>query len=113
MRKTMGILAVLLISVSPAIAVTIKGVGAGSCSDWMDKREQTDLKLKFGVESWVLGYMSAVAEDDHRNVLSGTDAETIFKAVDVMCRLNPGQATADSARRVMDYLSKHTSDIHR
>jgi hypothetical protein len=104
--KVLRVLVVFLMVASPAMAVTIKGVGAGSCSDWTDKRGQTDPTMKFGVESWVLGYMSAIAEDKKRDILNGTDAEAIFKEVDILCALKPGQLTADAARRLVDYLSK-------
>jgi hypothetical protein len=105
MIKMTCVLAVLLMAASSAMAVTVKGVGAGPCSDWTNKREQTDSTLKYGVESWLLGYMSAIAEDNNRNFLSGTEAETIFKAVDMLCELKPGQPTTDAARHLVGYMS--------
>ena len=81
----------LVSSASAACAPADAGAEAGpapSCGEWVVHREKSDT-LALSNASWLLGYLSGMANASGKAYLSGTDNSSIYKWMDSYCRKNP------------------------
>jgi hypothetical protein len=79
----------------PAVAMDkggsyiVLGQGTVSCGNWTSERKK---QRAWTVQSWALGYISAVNERAAfgiRDVTDGTDSEGVFAWIDNWCKDNP------------------------
>jgi hypothetical protein len=82
------------ISIKVNAEVTTRG--ARSCGEWVTNRENKGSSLSFSSENWVTGFLSGYAAYSNKDILKGTDNESIFLWVDNYCHKNPLEYT-DSA----------------
>jgi hypothetical protein len=88
---------------SQAAAVTIRG--APSCGKWVS--ESAPDKWQFVVNlSWVVGFLSGMAQESQKNVLSGTDNNSISLWMDNYCRANPLKDVHDGSLVLFEELAK-------
>lgn len=85
--------------------------GSRSCSHWQEEtryaKSSTDMNKvpRLITKSWFLGYLSGRADESGKNLLKGTDNDSIFLWLDNYCRANPGKvlenAGAELARELL------------
>jgi hypothetical protein len=91
MRIGIALLVVLLASHAQAEPQEgpnfIGGAGAVRCDQWLKAREQKTPVLNFGLESWVLGFVSGAnsSEEAHGFLLNVSETD-VFTRVDFYCR---------------------------
>jgi hypothetical protein len=85
-----------------SMAAPVESRGTRSCRDWQEQtryaKSATEMnKVPLLVsKNWFLGYLSGRAEESGKNVLKGTDNDSIFLWLDGYCRTNPDK-TLDKA----------------
>lgn len=86
--------------------------GSRSCSHWQEEsryaKSSTDMnKVPLLIsKSWFLGYLSGRAEESGRNLLKGTDNDSIFLWLDNYCRANPGKTLENAGTELARELIK-------
>ncbi|MBI5922759.1 MAG: hypothetical protein HY847_14090 [Betaproteobacteria bacterium] len=104
-RLVITLMGVLLAANSSAAPVEIRG--ARSCHEWQEQaryaKSATEMnKVPLLVsKNWFLGYLSGRAEESGKNLLKGTDNDSIFLWLDNYCRTNPGQDLANAGVELM------------
>lgn len=73
-------------------AKTIEVRGIRSCGEWVSDREA----LALGNQTWLVGYLSGLAVATNKQILSGTDNQSIYLWVDNYCRANPLRSLPDA-----------------
>jgi hypothetical protein len=66
----------------------IGGAGATRCDEWLEARQQKASILSFGLEDWVLGFVSGVnlMESERHDLLLNVSEKDVFARVDFYCR---------------------------
>jgi hypothetical protein len=85
-KKTLLATVMLLcLGIAAPSAQAIESRGARSCGVWMSD------KAKFSVahEAWLVGFLTGMALYSDKDILKGTDNESIFLWIDNYCRANP------------------------
>ena len=85
---------VLSATVFDARAITIRG--AESCGIWVKERQEKKIST-FIHQRWLAGYLSGIAVGNGKDVLKGTDNESIFLWMDNYCQANPLKDIADGS----------------
>jgi hypothetical protein len=57
-------------------------------------------------KSWFLGYLSGRADESGKNLLKGTDNDSIFLWLDNYCRANPGKSLENAGAELARELIK-------
>jgi hypothetical protein len=106
------------------------GDGATACQDWINARaaklsdtkpDGTNLILSFALESWVLGFISAISEESSRGarkieqtLLCETNDADVLGRVDNFCRANPTSVIFQGVLHVSaDLMRNKTQQIRR
>ncbi len=95
MKKIIAVIAVslmLFVVATTASAVPVLTVNGGSCGAWVKTRTNNSTVQFMG---WLEGYMSGLAVGYEKNILQGTDSESIFLWMDNYCKANPLNGVAD------------------
>lgn len=102
------LVAVAVMSASPAIAETVNTSGAGgiSCGKWTASRVSPMAPEKMMVVSWVQGFLSSLSLSTNRDLLGGRDFEALLGYVDNYCRAHPLDRIADATVSLADELSR-------
>jgi hypothetical protein len=82
----------LLAAPLSAAAADGSGLVGVSCGTWTQGRKSTDDALQFSRESFVLGFMSAIARlflPVGSSLSEGTDVEGLFSYIDNYCAAHP------------------------
>ena len=94
MSRTIAFLAGCLLSLNlVASAVDIRG--SRSCGKWVEEKRLSNSAKEMNkvpllvTRTWFLGYISGRADESGRNLLKGTDNESIFLWLDNYCHANP------------------------
>src|SRR5450631_505028 len=82
------LLASSAVALSSPSDAAVQARQAPSCGEWIVHREKSDT-LALGNASWLLGYLSGLANGSGRDLLSGTENSSIYKWMDNYCRSNP------------------------
>ncbi len=78
-----------------AASIPIIGIGATTpCSYWIYARGHHPAAND--LENWALGYVSGQEMGLSSNFLTGTDATTLFTAIDTQCEIEPNGSVADA-----------------
>ncbi|MDM0002209.1 hypothetical protein QTI24_26630 [Variovorax sp. J22P240] len=86
-----------------ASAVTI--MSGRSCGEWI--KDRAELKLKDAVNSaWLVGYLSGMAVESEKDLLSSIDAESIYLWMDNYCRANPLKRVSTGGWVLFEELAK-------
>jgi hypothetical protein len=95
--RAIAFLAGLLLSLNLfASAVDIRG--SRSCSKWVEEKRLANSAKEMNkvpllvTRSWFLGYLSGRADESGRDLLKGTDNESIFLWLDNYCQANPDKS---------------------
>jgi hypothetical protein len=94
MSRTIAFLAVCLLS-SNLFASAVDIRGSRSCGKWVEEKRMANSMNEMNripvliTQSWFLGYLSGRADESGKNILKGTDNESIFLWLDNYCRANP------------------------
>jgi hypothetical protein len=81
------------------------GAGLESCGTWLRVRQQANSANKAIIESWVIGYLTAMNMDETQpEALYGTDADGRQAWIDNYCRTNPLKAVIFAADELMKEL---------
>ncbi len=94
-KKTCSVFLVILILMLTSMelgARTIEVRGVRSCGEWVSDNKT----LALGNQTWLLGYLSGIAVATRKQILSGTDNQSIYLWVDNYCRANPLQSLSDA-----------------
>jgi hypothetical protein len=86
-------LTLLLVTYDAAIAqVSYRGAGVAPCGLWVEARQSggdaATISGLYQMESWILGYLSAVASKTSKDILKDKDAASIFAWMDAYCKAN-------------------------
>ena len=100
MRRWLIVLCVVMIAViglNPAVAYTVRGVGAYSCGAWVNERNDItrhNLQLH-----WILGFLSAVGwmSPNNDDPFEGVDADAVELWIDNYCKKHPLEKIVDAA----------------
>lgn len=109
-RVIVAVVGVLLAANS--MAAPVESRGTRSCRDWQEQtryaKSATEMnKVPLLVsKNWFLGYLSGRAEESGKNLLKGTDNDSIFLWLDNYCRANPGKALENAGAELMRELSQ-------
>jgi len=96
--------AALLAFAQPASAITVKGLGAATCTQWSihhpaNGNSPNDL-ITIGQESWVLGFLSAVnsfAPQIHHDIVKSADADALYAWITQWCSTRPLDVIGEGA----------------
>jgi hypothetical protein len=87
----MMMLAVALLAsvgaVSPAFAHLVQIRGGVTCSEWTQQRVKNSKLL----ETWLLGYLSGMAQEADIGLPAAVEDDAIFRWMDAYCKQNPKQ----------------------
>ena len=86
-----------------AKAVAIKG--GASCGTWV-KESKVEGWPRLVNRSWLMGYLSGLVVESNRDVLRGTDAESLYLWVDNYCQSNPLKDIDDAGYILFQELAK-------
>ena len=75
-------------SAAPPAGKSVEARQAPSCGEWVVNREKSTA-MALGNASWLLGFLSGIAIDSGKNILTGNDNAAIYKWMDAYCRNNP------------------------
>jgi hypothetical protein len=64
----------------------VGGAGATKCEIWIKERENPQSILAFGLEGWVLGYVSGANPGEVMGFLSNVTEGDVFSRTDFYCR---------------------------
>jgi hypothetical protein len=91
-RRTAVALMLLAIAGTAQAQVSYRGAGVAPCGLWVETRrsggEAATIAGLQQMESWILGYLSAVANRSSRDILKDHDAAFIFGWLDGYCKAN-------------------------
>ena len=110
------VIATLTIPQSDAIAEDrrpfLGGAGAVPCEKWLDARKEKFSVLEFGLEGWVLGFVSGsnLVVDEQAGFLAGITKENIFNRLDNHCRAHPSDPLISATLLVTGDLMKARAD---
>ena len=100
-----AVVSALLATASNAAPIDVRG--SRSCRDWQEQAryaksatEMNKVPLLIS-KNWFLGYLSGRAEESGKNLLKGTDNDSIFLWLDNYCRANPGNALENAGAELM------------
>ena len=105
-KKTVSMVLSVLIScaaIGDAQASAIRG--SRSCGTWIKDRADTKW-LALAEQDWLLGFLSGMAFYSSKDILNGTDNESIFLWVDNYCRANPLKSLYHAGDELFDELVK-------
>jgi hypothetical protein len=96
LRKGAALTAALLVQFflvgGAAGQIHYRGAGVSGCGLWVEARQSDGIAGHFSglqhMESWLLGYLSAVAYKSGKDFLKDVDAKTIFQWMDGYCKTN-------------------------
>lgn len=83
--------------------VTVRGFSP--CGQWVGRTNASQME-RFGMEMWLLGYLSGLARATEKNFIKGTDNSSIELWMDNYCRTTPLSNTADGAEILSSELMK-------
>nr|WP_181377810.1 hypothetical protein [Polaromonas sp. W9N]AWD72382.1 hypothetical protein pW9NP1_p003 [Polaromonas sp. W9N] len=83
------VLLVLTLTITTMNAEAVQIRGARSCGQWISDKGTEQLTVPN--RTWALGFLSGMAFSSGKDVVRGTDNETIFLWIDNYCRANPLQ----------------------
>jgi hypothetical protein len=83
-----------------ARAIEVRGIR--SCGEWVSDNKT----LALGNQTWLLGYLSGIAVATGKQVLNGTDNQSIYLWVDNYCRANPLKSLPDAGNALYFELVK-------
>ena len=89
-RSSILIAVFAALTVMPAQAHLVESRGAASCETWSKQRPR-NAKL---LESWLLGYLSGLAQEADHHFPKSMDDAALFRWMDDYCRQNPKQMIA-------------------
>ncbi len=97
--KDMKKLFCLLVAVF-AFAITCKAnavelSGVRSCEQWLQQRKASAM-ASYVTENWILGFLSGIATESHRDFLKDIDNEQIYLWIDNYCLNNPLKNLGDA-----------------
>jgi hypothetical protein len=110
------VIATLTIPQSDAIAEDSRpflgGAGAVPCEKWLDARKEKFSVLEFGLESWVLGFVSGsnLVVDEQAGFLAGIAKEDILNRLDNHCRAHPSDPLISATLLIIGDLMKARAD---
>ena len=85
------VFAVLALALTPAAqGHLVESRGGASCETWSKQRPHNAKVL----ESWLLGYLSGLAQEADHDFPKVMDEAALFRAMDDYCRQNPRQTIA-------------------
>lgn len=105
--KCAGVSLILMLSaIDVGADVTIRGVP--SCVSWLvdDEQNKGDGWVRVADQSWLLGFLSGQALESDKNVLKGTDSDTLYRWMDNYCMMNPLKNIADGGDALFYELAK-------
>jgi len=109
-RLVLTVLGILLAASS--VAAPVESRGSRSCRDWQEQAryaksttEMNKVPLLIS-KNWFLGYLSGRAEESGKNLLKGTDNDSIFLWLDNYCRANPDKTLDRAGTELMHELSR-------
>ncbi|MDM0103750.1 hypothetical protein QTH97_02310 [Variovorax sp. J22R24] len=91
--------ATTLVVAASCIGQTVQAVearGMRSCGTWTKERAVQGVD-HFVSEAWLLGYLSGMAFVSSKNILKGTDNDSLYLWMDNYCKANPLKDEADGA----------------
>jgi hypothetical protein len=100
---------------NPTKPVMVLGYGLVSCSEWTKERRDQSFS-SYVYAGWVLGYLTGVNEwaDPERDIIKGTNSETVLVAVDNFCALHQFSDVATASNAVAeDLFGQKTQDLIR
>lgn len=86
--------------------------GSRSCSHWQDENRYAKSLTEMNkvpqliTKGWFLGYLSGRADESGKNLLQGTDNDSIFLWLDNYCRANPGKSLENAGAELVRELIK-------
>jgi hypothetical protein len=88
--------------------------GDRSCGEWVKVRSSnttsstvnTSFQESWLQENWLLGYLSGMVFMSFKNVLKGTERESLFLWMDNFCRTNPLKSIAQGSNELFKELKK-------
>jgi hypothetical protein len=107
MSKTSLLLAVL-IALMTTSAHGVKIRGAPSCGAWTEDRPMRNLS-SLVQQSWLLGFLSALAMETQKDFIAGTDNPSLFLWMDNFCGANPLKDVADGGYQLYTELARQKS----
>lgn len=93
MKKIILVVAVMAFTTVHAQIIT--SYGRRSCGVWIAVISKTDPREMLDARGWLVGYLSGIAIERRKDILAGTDAESMFLWMDNYCRENPLSNTVD------------------
>lgn len=105
LKKTCSVCLVifgLMLTAMELGAKTIEVRGIRSCGEWVNDKEI----LAFGNQTWLIGYLSGLAVGTKKQLLSGTDNQSIYLWVENYCRANPLRSLSDAGNALYFELVK-------
>jgi hypothetical protein len=93
-KTTLFALALVIATTTTNAQVTVRG--SPSCGTWVKDREAGGSPRLINL-AWVVGYISGRAVESNKNVIRGTDNDSISLWLDNYCRNNPLKSVDDGA----------------
>jgi hypothetical protein len=86
------------------------GSGATRCEKWSNERAVFGSILRFGNESWILGFISGAFALDENGMLSGFTEDDVLSRVDFYCRMHKNEFLIRAALEVTADLDQTIAD---
>ena len=77
--------------------------GSASCGSWVNEKSVT---VNAAYQLWLMGYLSGFAIGTGKDILKGTDSQSIALWVNNFCKANPLQDMSDAAFQLANELIK-------
>jgi hypothetical protein len=123
MRTGIALLMASLVTSASAQNVNEKlpwlgGAGATRCDKWLEVREKKASVLAFGLEGWILGYVSGAVHgsfpNDETYILSNFTESDVFGRIDFYCREHRSDMLVQAALVAFgDMLESNASRIQK
>ena len=120
MRTGIALLMAALVTSASAQNVKLPwlgGAGATLCDKWLEVREKKASVLAFGLEGWILGYVSGAVHGSFPNeetyVLSNYTESDVFGRIDSYCREHRSDMLVQAALVIVADMLESASRIQK
>lgn len=86
--KTLGIIICFVAIFFNQETNAVEMRGMISCGRWINDKKNDELS-RITAERWIIGYLSGLAAGTEKNILEGTDNDSIILWIDNYCSANP------------------------
>jgi len=115
------LVAIFMLAVAPSAAIAedrrpfLGGAGATPCEKWLSARKDKSSVLEFGLEGWVLGFVSGanLVVDEQAGFLAGITEDDILNRLDNHCRAHPSDPLISAVLLITGDLMKARADLIR